>query len=80
MGAPGQVGDRAVKKAGVCQDCGTFGEGDFDQGDMQFYCERCWSAFEVDDDKVRDGMCDVVEACGEYACVCLYGVNAHMNR
>jgi hypothetical protein len=40
------------KKIGVCTDCGKYSEGDMDQGDMQFYCEKCWAAFEVEEDKV----------------------------
>jgi hypothetical protein len=42
----------APKTLGLCSDCGTVAEGDFDKGDLQFYCEKCWSAFETDTDKV----------------------------
>ncbi len=43
----------AAKTSGLCSDCGTVAEGDYDKGDLQFYCEKCWSAFETDTDKVR---------------------------
>ncbi len=64
-----QTAAKDGKIMGTCTECGTYACGDYDNGDLLFYCDRCWEAYDVNHGPRIDQMPPVLIRVCMYVCM-----------